>query len=112
MPILTVDYTDLSYEEMSKAMGLKLKFMPMLIESFLEESGTILKTLESAIASKDYTSIALQAHSIKGSAGNLRLNEIYEMTKEMELSAKECDANFDYEAYFQAVKMAIATLSI
>jgi len=110
MPILNPDYSNLNYEEISAAIGLKVKHMPMLIGSFLEESQTIMLSLGEAIDSKNYADIKSHAHSIKGSAGNLKFNEIYDMAKEVELSAAENNENFDYKAYFDAIKTAISTI--
>jgi len=110
MPILNPDYSNLNHEEMSAAIGLKVKHIPMLIGSFLEESQTIMGSLSDAIDSKNYADIKSHAHSIKGSAGNLKFNDIYEMAKEIELSATSSDENFDYKAYFEAIKTAISTI--
>ena len=110
MPILNADYSDLNFEEMASSIGLKPKHIPMLIGSFLEESESILESLNNAIESKDYDAIKANAHSIKGSAGNLKFTEVYEMTREMELSASESNENFDYKAYLAAVLSAIATI--
>jgi len=109
MVIQNVDYSDVNFDEMAKLIGLKPKHIPMLIGSFLEESVAILKDLEDAIGEKDFSAIRANAHSIKGSAGNLKFNEIYEMAKEMELSAAE-NAEFDYISHFTAIKEAIATI--
>jgi len=109
MAIQNVDYSDVNFDEMATLIGLKPKHIPMLIGSFLDESVSILKALEDAIDEKDFPAIKANAHSIKGSAGNLKFNEIYEMAKEMELSAAQ-SAELDYKAYFQAVKEAIATI--
>ena len=110
MPILKPDYADLNFDEMAGAIGLKAKHMPMLIGSFLEESNSIMDALEDAIKENDFTQIKAHAHSIKGSAGNLKFDEIYEMAREMELSASASDESFDYKAYYDAVKLAIATI--
>ncbi len=110
MPILNADYSKLNYEEMAASIGLKPKHMPMLIGSFLEESEDILKALTDAIASNDFASIKSNAHSVKGSAGNLKFNEVYEMLKEVELSAAEENTDLDYASYLVAVKAAIATI--
>ena len=111
MPILTPDYSNINHEEMASVIGLKPKHIPRLIDSFVNESVTILQNLQEAINSKDFASMKLYSHSIKGSAGNLRFNEIYEMAKEMELSAADSKKNFDYQVYFEALKSAIATIS-
>ncbi len=110
MPIQNADYSNLNFDEMAATIGLKPKHIPMLIGSFLEESIEIMKSLDTAINSNDFKAIKENTHSIKGSAGNLRFNEIYEMTQEMEHSAGDSDASFDYKAYFEAVKSTIATI--
>ncbi|MCD4667627.1 MAG: Hpt domain-containing protein [Sulfurimonas sp.] len=110
MPIQNADYSNINLDEMAVAIGLKAKHMPMLIGSFLDESVSIMQSLSDAIGSNDFANIKIYAHSIKGSAGNLKFTEIYEMTKEMEFSASNSDASFDYKAYLEAVKLAIATI--
>jgi len=110
MSISNPNYSNIDHAEMAKAIGLKEKFIPMLIGSFLEESNPIIEKLEDAIKSKDFTQIRSHAHSIKGSAGNLKFNEIYEMAREMELSATDGDDNFDYTSYLEAIKTAISTI--
>ncbi len=112
MPILDADYSRVDYEEMARAIGLKSKHIPILIANFIEESVSILDVLEKSIASKDYEKIRSSAHEIKGSAGNLKFNEVYEMAKEMELSGAKQDINFKYEDYFDAIKSAIGTISL
>ncbi|MFT5660510.1 MAG: HPt (histidine-containing phosphotransfer) domain-containing protein [Sulfurimonas sp.] len=110
MPIVNVNYSDLNFDEMAAAIGLKSKHMPMLVGSFLEESELILTNIETAISKNNYADLKLHAHSMKGSAGNLKFTEIYDMTKEMELAAAEADASFDYSSYLDAVKNAVATI--
>lgn len=111
MPILQADYSNLDLDEMAAKIGLKAKHMPMLIGSFLEESTNIMSSLESAISSNDFEAIKMNAHSIKGSTGNLQFTEIYEMSKEIEYAGSSSNADFDYKAYFEAIKLAIATIS-
>jgi len=110
MPILTVDYTNLNHDEMARKIGLKESYMPMLIGSFLEESIPTLASLKDAIANKEYNTIRFQAHSIKGSSGNLRFTEIYEMSKEMEEAASNSDSSFEYGSYLDALVDAIETI--
>lgn len=112
MPITNPDYSILNHEEMAASIGLKAKHIPMLIGSFLEESSGIITKLESAVSSADYSTIKSAAHSIKGSAGNLRFTDVYEMAREMELSAADANASFDYTGYLAAIKKAIKTINI
>lgn len=111
MPILAADYSNINHEKIALSIGLKPKHIPLLIASFLKESPFILDLLSESIAVRDYDKIRSNAHAIKGSAGNLRFNEVYEMAKEMELAGAEKKSSFEYEAYFEAIKSAIETIS-
>ena len=106
------DYSTLDIQEMATVIGLKAKHIPILIASFLEESEEIIARLEDAISAKDYDAINHNAHSIKGSAGNLRFNEIYEMAKNMEMAGKSSDSSFNYTENLEAIKKGIATICI
>ncbi len=110
MAMLNVDYSDLDYEDMAVSIGLKSKHIPMLIDSFLDETQEILKALTIAVDLNDFLAIKLNAHSIKGSSGNLKFTEIYDMTREMELSAITANTNFDYHSSLRAIKAGIATI--
>ncbi|MDQ1338779.1 MAG: hypothetical protein QG617_1747 [Campylobacterota bacterium] len=112
MPILYADYSRVNHEDMALAIGLKSKHIPLLIANFIEESTLIMESLKDAIEARDYEKIRSRAHAIKGSAGNLKFNEVYEMAKEMELSGSKEENDFEYEAYFEAIKSAIGTISL
>jgi HPt (histidine-containing phosphotransfer) domain-containing protein len=105
-----IDYSEINFDEMAASIGLKPKHLPMLIGVFLEESVTILNNLELAIKSRDYPSIKLHAHSLKGSSGNLKFNELYEMAKEMEFAAAEENEAFEYSRYLEVVQNGINTV--
>ena len=112
MPISNPDYSNLIHEDLAKEIGLKVKHIPSLIGSFLEETPELLSSLEDAINLKNYSSIRASAHSIKGSAANLRFNELSLMAKEMEHAASSEDSLFNYENYFEAMQKAINSIKI
>jgi HPt (histidine-containing phosphotransfer) domain-containing protein len=112
MPILDADYSRVNYEDMARAIGLKPKHIPLLIASFIEESGSMMDALKDAIEVKDYEKIRSSAHAIKGSAGNLKFSEVYEMAKDVEFAGAKGESSFEYEAYFEAIKTAIGTISL
>ena len=112
MPILDADYSRVNHEDMARAIGLKPKHIPLLIANFIEESASIMKSLKDAIEAKDYEKIRSSAHAIKGSAGNLKFNEVYEMARDVEFAAAKGESDFEYEAYFEALKTAIGTISL
>ena len=111
MPITNPNYANLDYEEMATAIGLKAKHVPLLVASFLEEAKPLLETIHNAIENKEYTTLQSAAHSIKGSSGNLRFSELYDMAREMELAAKDANDSFEYGAYLEAIRKAIETIS-
>nr|WP_321266931.1 Hpt domain-containing protein [uncultured Sulfurimonas sp.] len=111
MPILRADYSKITQEEMAEKIGLKLKHMPALLSSFIKEIRLVLQELEKAVENKDFASIRKYAHLIKGSAGNLRFDEVYEMSRELELEATQENSEFEFKAYVQAIKEALKSIS-
>jgi HPt (histidine-containing phosphotransfer) domain-containing protein len=111
MPILRANYSDIDHDELAAAMGLKKHYIAMLLESFKEESLALLDAFHRAIEEMEYDGIRSSAHAIKGSSGNIKLNEVYEMAKEVEFAAANRRNDFEYKAYFQAIKSAIETIS-
>lgn len=105
-------YADLSAEEMASKIGLNIKHIPILIQSFTEESTGIMQQLEEAISTMDYDAIVSAAHSIKGSSGNLKFVEIYELAKDIELSAKDKKEDFPYADACASIKKAIESISL
>jgi len=112
MPISNPDYSELNHAEMAASIGLKEKHIPMLVGSFLEEAGPLLEKLTIAIDSNDYATIQSAAHSIKGSAGNLRFNELQDMSKELEFAGRDSDESFDFSSYLDALSQAISTIKV
>lgn len=105
-------YDNINAEEMAAKIGLNVKHIPILVQSFIDESTQIMDALEAAIAKKDYAEIGNTAHSIKGSAGNLKFDEMYELAKEVELSAKASQEDYPYVAACASLKNAISSIKI
>ncbi len=71
----------------------------MLFDVFLKSSNENLEKLKLAIETNDYKTIYICAHSLKGSSGNLLIDEIYVIVKDVEAAAKD-NKFFEYtEAY-------------
>lgn len=105
-------YNNISAEEMAAKIGLNVKHIPILVQSFIEESKTIMEQLEKAVAAKDYAQIGSTAHSIKGSSGNLKFDAMYELAKDVELSAKAGKEDYPYEQACASIKKAIESISL
>lgn len=105
-------YSNLNAELMATKIGLKPKHIPMLVGSFVDESHTILASLKKAIEAMDFEAIRMQAHSIKGSSGNLKFDELYEIAKSMEFAAKDSDATYDYHDVYRVITDSISSISL
>ncbi|MFA5323086.1 MAG: Hpt domain-containing protein [Smithella sp.] len=60
-----------------------------LLDMFVEQTEPALKTLEEITDGTDYEEIRKSAHLIQGSAGNLRIEGIQAMAKQIELGASQ-----------------------
>jgi len=78
-----------SIEDSANALGLKLPIFKTILKTFISSINKDLEELKTYIKSKDLEQIKLIAHKIKGASGNLKINDIYEITKDIEQSAKE-----------------------
>ena len=99
-------------KEIASALGISEAHIPLLVGSFLDESKTILESLSLGIQAKDFGEITLHGHSIKGSAANLRLNDIAELAKSIELAGKASDESFDYSGSYERLKALIEDLEV
>jgi HPt (histidine-containing phosphotransfer) domain-containing protein len=77
-----------------------------LLGIFVEQTGPALQSLAEAIQANNYEEIRKSAHFIKGSAGNLRMEEIQGITKEIELGAKENQDIGILKAHTEKLKVA------
>lgn len=60
-----------------------------LIEEFRTFLAESMESLEAAIGASDYKKARSVAHSIKGSAGNLRVGKVFECAKTMQFKVDE-----------------------
>lgn len=93
------DQYAVNYEELAEKMGIKIKHIPRLMNSFMDESKEIMEKLEDAIEYKYYEQIEKYAHSLKGSSGNMHFLDLSELCRMMECAAREEDVTFDYIEY-------------
>ncbi len=110
--IMSINYGTVNAEELAAKIGLKVKHIPILVGTYIEEGESILNSLKEAIESKDYENIQLHAHSLKGSSGNLKFDELYELAKEIELSAKNKDESYDYEGKFEELSAGVKSIKL
>ena len=72
-----------------KELGIPEELYIELLSDLLTQVDGAIVGLEGAILANDFNTIIQIAHSIKGSAGNMRADEIYGTAKDIEQAARE-----------------------
>jgi HPt (histidine-containing phosphotransfer) domain-containing protein len=102
----------LNCDKLNQELMLSSDELVMLIELFIKKMSKQIPEMEDAIKSRDYKKIALIAHSIKGSSGNFRLEEVQDDSSKMEKMAKNRDSDYNYEAIFEKIKNRLSKIKI
>jgi CheY-like chemotaxis protein len=75
-------------QEAIKKLGIPEGLYCELVFGFMKQFASAIQDLERALQGRNFEEVAKAAHFIKGSAGNLRIKEIYMTAKELETVAK------------------------
>jgi len=67
--------------------GLELIECQELYQEFKNRLADTMGTMQAALQKGDFTELRAEAHSVKGSSGTLRINELYELFKTLEQTA-------------------------
>jgi CheY-like chemotaxis protein len=102
----------LDAQKLSKELMLTQDELILLLRLFIKKMQTTLPQLKEAIDKREYKKIALKAHSIKGSSGNFRIEELLKHSAEMEQMAKNAIGEYDYEETFQRIKTKIDSIRV
>jgi len=81
--------TIFDYEKLAMRMGNDDELVQMVIDEFLTDVPARMESIEKSIASHDFETACINAHSIKGSAANLSAQQTSEIANELERMAKE-----------------------
>ena len=84
----------------------------MLLGLFIKKMTKVIPELQNAIKKRDFKKIALNAHSIKGSSGNFRIESLQNSSSEMEKMAKSENSEYDYEGTFKDMQEIISKIKI
>lgn len=99
-------------QKLTKELMLSMDELVMLLELFVKKMQQVIPELQEAIKTKDYHTIALKAHNIKGSSGNFRLEFLQKIASEMELKAKQEDSEYDYLNNFKKLKEVVGAIRV
>lgn len=97
-------------DKLAAQLGFKRTDIDMLIGIFIKNSKSSLEEMHKMIRQNNMQGIADTAHAIKGSAGNLKLNEIFELSKSIEIMAKTMK-NEEYEAHYKQLNNMLDKLN-
>jgi len=79
----------LDYQALLESMKQKEHRAQMLLNSFSRRMPDVLIDFDSAVNERDLKKIAYIAHSVKGSAGQMRANALYELAGSLEAAARD-----------------------
>ncbi|MFH0985146.1 MAG: Hpt domain-containing protein [Candidatus Omnitrophota bacterium] len=80
---------DLDKKKIAEELGISGEMYNELLRDFTSQAETVLPQLQAAVKVKDFQQITERGHFIKGSAGNLKIHELYLIAKEIEAGGKE-----------------------
>jgi len=96
-------------EKIASQLGFKRSDFDILLVMFGQNATTSLEEMKSAIERGYMQGIADAAHAIAGGAGNIQLNEIYDLAMTIELTVKKGE-NADYHLFYQQLKVLIDSI--
>ena len=96
-------------DKIASQLGFKRSDFDTLLVLFGQNAASSLDEMKESIEKKDLQGIADAAHAIAGGAGNIQLNDIYELAMAIELSAKKSE-NVDYHLFYQQLKILLDSI--
>ena len=102
----------LDAQRLHKELMLTHEELIMLLRLFITKSRKLIPKLKHSIATRDYRSIALSSHSIKGSSANFRMESLQNISTQMEKMASEEKSDFDYESAFVKIQKILEEIRI
>ena len=104
--------TGVDLEKLSDELMLNHEEVALLIGMFIKKMHKTLPELKKSIEEKNYKSIALHAHNIKGSSANFRIEILQNSASEMELMAKQEESAYDFLAVYEIIKQRVDEIQI
>lgn len=95
-------------DQIAAQLGFKRSDIDMLLTVFNKNATASLDEMQSMILEGNIQGIMNTAHAIKGSAGNLRLEDIYTLAMNIELSARGGE-EIDYQAHYEQLSQLLDT---
>lgn len=100
---------DIDKDKIASQLGFKRSDFDTLLTLFSQNAASSLNEMKVSIEKKDMEGIADASHAIAGGAGNIQLNDIYEMAMAIELAAKKSE-NIDYHLYHKNLSILLDSI--
>ena len=78
----------MDFKKIAEKLGLDIKDIKELFDLYMQTTSADLESLKAAIEAGDAELIHKKAHSIKGASGNLYLDELYGLAREIDDRAR------------------------
>lgn len=102
----------MDFEAKALEIGLPIKYIPKLLNSFVSESTTQMERCDIAIDELNYEQIERSMHSIKGCAGNMRFESVASIAQASESASRLKDDTFDYRTNYINLRKEIEILNL
>ncbi|WP_320033640.1 ATP-binding protein [Halarcobacter sp.] len=103
---IDIENFEYSIEESANNLKLKLPIFKTILKTFITSINLDLEKLDEAIEKNDYKEIQSIAHKIKGASGNLKMDTIFKLTKDIEYLAKD-KTDIDYKQKYEQLVLLI-----
>lgn len=90
----------LDRDQIAAQLGFQRSDIDMLLAMFSKNATTSLEEMKKMLDEKSMQGVADAAHAIKGSAGNLKLDDIYTLAMTIEMAAKN-DKDVHLHAHYE-----------
>ncbi len=107
--LLNQNNFEYSIEQSSNALGLNITIFKTILKTFIDSIDEDLNKLKQEIENSNNEGISQIAHKIKGASGNLKINNIYEITKEIEINSMN-NIKIDYNNYFTSLEICVSKI--
>lgn len=96
--------TTINFNQLADEIGVDVEVLQILFDSLKRECEKVIPMLAHAISLQDFTQMHEYAHALKGIIGNMRLDDLHEITTNFDNAAKVEDQRFLYEENLSILK--------
>ena len=101
----------INFDDIHHRLGIELDLVLDMLEILLEDAPGHIKRIEEAIADRDTTALAAAAHRLKGAAGNLGAEPLFEAAKDIETLGRGGDLD-GASARFPALEEEVRRIAL